>query len=96
MVPASQIIDEFRRRRTRQFVAAVPGIAGIILALMAVTHGSLFGIDGDLLALAGGSAFVAYAIFSIVNWRCPACSRYLGKGMNPSFCPRCGTRLRAG
>jgi rubrerythrin len=33
-------------------------------------------------------------IFSFVNWRCPACTRYLGRGWNPKFCPKCGVQLR--
>ena len=33
-------------------------------------------------------------VFSLLNWRCPACARYLGKHINPSFCHRCGVPLR--
>jgi len=36
----------------------------------------------------------AAVIFSFANWRCPACNGYLGRGINPKFCSKCGTELR--
>jgi rubrerythrin len=33
-------------------------------------------------------------IFSLFNWRCPACGRYLGRAVNPKFCSRCGAKLQ--
>ncbi|TMQ49613.1 MAG: hypothetical protein E6K73_09610 [Candidatus Eisenbacteria bacterium] len=45
-----------------------------------------------------GPAFLvlvaAAVIFSFANWRCPACNGYLGRGINPKFCSKCGTELR--
>lgn len=46
-------------------------------------------------------AFVVFAVFiaatlafSLWNWRCPACRRYMGKhGFGIRFCHRCGARL---
>jgi len=31
--------------------------------------------------------------FSLYNWRCPACHKYLGKSISPKFCAKCGTAL---
>jgi hypothetical protein len=33
-------------------------------------------------------------IFSLRNWRCPACNRYLGRTFNPRYCQGCGFELR--
>ena len=33
-------------------------------------------------------------VFSLRNWRCPACRRYLGGSFDPEHCHRCGVRLR--
>lgn len=45
-----------------------------------------------------GPAFVVLVIsalaFSLWNWRCPACNRYLGKGARPRFCAKCGAPLQ--
>lgn len=87
--------SEFKQRRTRQIMVAVPLV---ILILMRVwlraatdappawlTEGWLLGV-----VLAGVGAAL---VFSFRNWRCPACDRYLGRGINPRFCPRCGVQL---
>jgi rubrerythrin len=39
--------------------------------------------------------FAAAVVFSLFNWRCPACSSYLGKRFNPRFCPSCGAQLHS-
>lgn len=33
-------------------------------------------------------------VFTIFNWRGPSCNTYLGKGINPKYCSRCGIELR--
>ena len=59
------------------------------------------GTDGDVLGI--GRGVFPYAIvvlgvlaasFSLYNWRCPACKRFLGRTLHPRFCPRCGVQLR--
>jgi hypothetical protein len=40
------------------------------------------------------AALAAILIFTLQNWRCPACRKYLGKGAFPRFCPRCGVALK--
>lgn len=82
---------EFAARRRRQIaVAVVIGLGAILLMVMpdrqALNRGpGLFVLFG---------AMAAILVFTLQNWRCPACQRYLGKGANPSFCPRCGVALR--
>ena len=87
---------EFAKRRRRQIVLAVPVFILVIGGMM------LRGRDVQLPAgmnenvvIAGFVALVAAAlIFSFSNWRCPACSVYLGRSLGPHFCPRCGVELR--
>ena len=33
-------------------------------------------------------------LYSLRNWRCPACSKYLGRSINARNCLNCGVRLR--
>ena len=33
-------------------------------------------------------------LFSLYNWRCPACSKYLGKQRSPKYCSKCGVALQ--
>jgi predicted nucleic acid-binding Zn ribbon protein len=43
-----------------------------------------------------GSAVLALVLIVIhaLNWRCPACGRSLGRGLNPKFCSKCGAQLQ--
>ena len=87
---------EFAVRRKRQFMLAVPLVAIVLVVTLAGERrgsGDIFGIPrqtfgvGFFLLVAGG------LLFSLRNWRCPACDKYLGKG-SPHFCPRCGVQLQ--
>ena len=40
----------------------------------------------------GACIVAAIGLFSWKIWRCPACEKYLGKGMK-SYCPHCGVQL---
>jgi hypothetical protein len=41
-----------------------------------------------------GVCIAGALLFSLKNWRCPACHRYMGKrAFGIRFCPGCGARL---
>lgn len=96
MLPPQQIQEEFRERRSRQWTAAIPGVAAFAIALWATRHPEgMFGLPSGTVAIGAFVVVAVYVIFSLRNWRCPSCERYLGKGMNPSFCRKCGTKLQS-
>jgi hypothetical protein len=33
-------------------------------------------------------------IFSVINWRCPACGKHLGGSIDPRKCQKCGFKFR--
>jgi len=37
--------------------------------------------------------FLSAAVFTWLNWRCPACKRYLGRALSPRQCPKCKVEL---
>jgi hypothetical protein len=86
----------FARRRRHQLAVAVPVTIAIVAAIFGDEPGagSVYGLPAAIwapvLLVVVGTAL----IFSFRNWRCPACNRYLGRGLNPKFCPRCGVQLR--
>ena len=91
-----RVIAEFKRRRTRQIIAVVP-IVGALLPLFLLEDAGpegLFGIPSVVVGSVCGAVVVAGFVFSLINWRCPACKSYLGKAISPRFCQKCGAQLQ--
>jgi len=91
----AETMAEYRKRRTRQWIAS-----GLVIALVlpnmlrSKSDGfNLFGLPENLTAPVFMAVVIAVVIFSLTNWRCPECNKYLGKTFNPSYCSRCGTQL---
>ena len=78
---------EFAVRRRRQRLLVIPFVL-IVIAITVARNRYGFTAPGALFATA-----IVALLFSVRNWRCPACKRYLGRGMNPRFCARCGVAL---
>lgn len=90
------IIRDFARRKRIQYILMVPVALVVILALVvrandSVTFGSL-SQDTVIYLLLG--VVLATVIYSFYNWRCPACKKYLGRGLGQSYCPSCGAKFR--
>ncbi len=89
-----QFKHEFAVRRKRQIILAIPVVAFVILAVLSDKVGvNVFGISRQTIGVSFFIFVVCALIFSFRNWRCPACDRYLGKGM-PRYCPKCGVELQ--
>jgi hypothetical protein len=91
----SEFREEFKRRRSRQIFLAVPLIAMILL--FAVLRGRKVEIPGVPVSVLGPlflALVVAALVYSLYNWRCPACNRYLGRDLSPRFCNKCGVNLQ--
>lgn len=93
----SSFKEQFAVRRKRQIILAVPFIVVFIAFAVATDEengGAVLGIPVSVI----GPVFMVFVVgalaFSLQNWRCPACNKYLGKGMSPRFCPKCGVALQ--
>ena len=86
----------FSTRRYRQLAISVPLIG--LMAGFALTQdrgdGTVFGLSLNVAGPVFAAVVVGAMIFSFRNWRCPACSKYLGRGLNPRHCQSCGVQLR--
>jgi hypothetical protein len=89
--------EQFGLRRKRQIILAIPLVALIVAFSVLAdeqTGGSMLGLPIAVVGPAFAVLVVGAIVFSLRNWRCPACDRYLGKGINPRFCPKCGAALQ--
>jgi hypothetical protein len=87
----------FAARRKRQLILAVPLVAIFIgFAVLADQRngGAVLGMPAAVVAPGFLVLVGAAIVFSFRNWRCPACDKYLGKGISPRFCPKCGVALQ--
>jgi O-antigen/teichoic acid export membrane protein len=96
-IQKSEIQREFVRRRRKQLVLSavfIPIIFAVLLFQRGMV-GTIFGVRAQVASPAFLVLAVGALLFSLRNWRCPACSKSLGRGINPRNCPNCGTKLRA-
>ncbi|MCK4352056.1 hypothetical protein KAW65_01465 [candidate division WOR-3 bacterium] len=78
-----QIIQEFRKKRKRQIILAPIALFAVILVLLV-----------NPISIIIGSIIILIAfIYSLKNWRCPVCNRYLGRGVNLKKCPKCEAKF---
>ena len=91
-----QFKQDFAAKRRRQIVAIFPLLAfALFTAFTDKDHGvSVLGIPPVALMFTVAAVALASVAFSFWNWRCPACGKYLGRGLSPRFCSRCGVELR--
>ena len=87
------ILDEFSRRKVRQWLLGIPLGAVALELLWALNHP----LNGYMALLWPVAIFVVAAsvTFSWHNWRCPACTAHLGAdGWTQGRCPKCHATLR--
>ncbi len=90
-----EFIQEFGRRRKRQLTVTLPVMVVVVLASLDLEGEAHYFHFLSLEMLTGLTILLVLGIllFSLKNWRCPACNKYLGKGWNPRYCPHCGIQL---
>jgi hypothetical protein len=87
---------EFASRRLKQLLITGPVVMLMIFVSMA-SEGKISVLNSCALSLFMPVILfvvIGVLVFSLINWRCPACNSYLGKLMNPRYCPKCGIGLK--
>lgn len=87
-------MEEFKQKRKRQIILVL--IAVPVALIYAFFDRTLmpWGIPQQLIQGFMVLVILSLAIFSFINWRCPSCKKFLGKGINPKFCSGCGVKLQ--
>ena len=87
--------EEFRLRRRRPWIVLLPFLLLMAAVALARESGdSLFGLPPRVWVPVALAVLAGAVVFSLRNWRCPACKGYLGRGFGPLFCARCGIALQ--
>jgi hypothetical protein len=90
-----QIMKEFQVRQNRQLLALAITLLLLLFFVLVFKHPDIFGvISKNTIFAAQILTIAAFIGFSVVNWRCPACNKYLGSDIHRRACSKCGTRLR--
>ena len=85
---------QFSDRRRRQFVAITPILSILLFRVALHDNPTPFGLSAGFWAGIMIATVLGVVAFSLYNWRCPACNKYLGRGMGPQFCAKCGIELK--
>ena len=92
----AQFKTTFATRRRKQRFLAVPLIALFIgfAVFRDRNQSDFFGFSAAIWGPTFLLLVVGAVIFSFVNWKCPACNKYLDKNTNLIFCSKCGVELQ--
>ena len=90
-----QILQEFRVRQSRQFIAIAAALFTVLLCAVIYKRPDLFGTFSKV-TLFGAQALVigSYIGYTSQNWKCPSCEKYLGADINRRICKKCRARLQ--
>lgn len=91
----NQIMQDFRLRQSRQLLAMALTLFLLLFLVLIYKRTDIFGEFSKNNIFASQIILIAVFIgFSVFNWRCPSCSKYLGSDINRRICKKCGIRLR--
>jgi len=76
----AEMIEEFKKKRTRQIMAVGPIILAFI-ALFSVEGNptGIFGLPPNIVLAISFALIISVLIFSLFNWRCPPATNILAK-----------------
>jgi carbon starvation protein CstA len=86
---------KFLTRQTRQIIAiAISMFLVLLCAVLYKRPVSGIRLSREALSAAQAIVIAAFLGFTSVNWRCPACGKFLGHDLHRETCRKCGVRLR--
>lgn len=95
----SSIQEEFKKRKRNQIAVILVTIIVDIFMLAIIFMEVSGSIESMSIATIVTVAIVVcvittgVAIFTLINWRCPNCNKYLGRSISHKVCKSCGEKL---
>jgi hypothetical protein len=84
---------EFAQRRKKQILLIIPLFAVLILMIASPSSLASLGLNKETMRWGFLAYVLGAVVFSLANWRCPACGGYLGRSFWIKFCSKCGAPL---
>jgi hypothetical protein len=89
------VIAEFKRKRKLQIYLSVPLVVIFIMFLIVINKpDAISGLSAESVVILMAVVGLIGTVITFKTWRCPACNTYLGRGMNPKICSKCGKPLQ--
>jgi hypothetical protein len=85
-----RIVKVFNRKKLIQWSMMAVAIAALIVFLK-IKAGSGGAESRDYIIFV--AVMLGIGVLSFINWRCPACKKYLGNSWAPRECPRCKAKF---
>jgi hypothetical protein len=91
----NQTMQDFRLRQSRQLLAMALTLFLLLFLVLVYKRTDIFGEFSKNNIVASQIILIGVFIgFSVINWRCPSCNKYLGSDINKRICKKCGIRLQ--
>jgi hypothetical protein len=91
-----QIIKSFKKKKKLNFIITIFVFAVAFFAFWFTNNRDYFSNENTRVYIVYliCAASIGGLLVSAINWRCPACSKYLGRSMDPKVCKKCGAKLQ--
>lgn len=95
-----EVKRKFKTRFIRQIIVAILLLPAIFVFVFVekeqgVALQQFLGLESAALLYAAIGLVAAGLAFTLWNWRCPSCNKYLKKEIYPKHCSGCGIELHA-
>lgn len=91
-----EIIEGYKKLKRKQLISIFVLVFSMIALYQLTGNSSLNTLPRGIFLALFIILFITWIVsivFSLKNWRCPACKEQLAKKFNHKSCPRCGVRL---
>jgi len=92
----ADIKSKFKSRFRKQLAVAIILLPIILALIIGDRNGgtTILGMEAEIFGIFAIVLVIVALVFSLFNWRCPSCNKYLGREIYPKFCNKCGVQLR--
>ncbi|MBP7737077.1 MAG: hypothetical protein KA369_13955 [Spirochaetes bacterium] len=90
------IKESFKKKKRNHIIITIVIFATAFFAFWFSNNRAMVADESTRTAITYGIAVLALGGLAalLLNWRCPACKKYLGRSSNPKVCRKCGAKLQ--